>query len=270
MLVPVTTNMPGNDGLGANETGARRADDAGEDLQSVLTLPENQSLAVSIAGRLREAILAGYFGPGEQLREEPLARSMGVSRGPVREALLRLEREGLVVVRRNRGAFVAQLSAQDLEEVYTFRLAIERLAVQRVVRVGTDEHLDQLQAVVDSMAAADPHGINEQDAADLDLKFHDLVYAASNHRRLSESWANLRPQVHILLLNRNVARVDFRQYLVTGHQAIVDSLRDRDEARAVETIEDHLRGSYERVVAGYDARTEQAADGHRGGAERGS
>lgn len=239
------------------------------DLQAVLSLPENQALAVSIASRLRDALLAGYFGPGEQLREEPLARSLGVSRGPVREALLRLEREGLVVVRRNRGAFVARLSAQDLEEVYTLRLAIERLAVQRVVRLAAEAELAELQAVVDAMAAADARGVTEQAAADLDLRFHDLLYAASHHRRLYESWSNLRPQAHILLLNRNVAREDFRELLVLSHQWIVDALRDRDEARAVATIEDHLHGSYERVAAGF-ARHAIPAGGTPGeGADRG-
>jgi DNA-binding GntR family transcriptional regulator len=263
----MSRSLPGEPELDLIDAAPRRQD--GEDLHAVLSLPENQALAVGIASRLRDAILAGYFGPGEQLREEPLARSMGVSRGPVREALLRLEREGLVVVRRNRGAFVAQLAAEDLEEVYTLRLAIERLAVQRVVRLATEEQLSGLQAMVDRMAEVAAGGISEQEAADLDLRFHDLLYGASHHRRLNESWANLRPQVHILLLNRNVAEEDFRTFLVKGHQWIVDALRDRDEARAISTIEDHLTGSYQRVVAGYDVRIGHMERGNREGAARG-
>ena len=262
-----SSRLPGVSELVQSDGAEPPGDGAGTDLRAVLSLPENQALAVGIASRLRDAILAGYFGPGEQLREEPLARSMGVSRGPVREALLRLEREGLVVVRRNRGAFVAQLSARDLEEVYTLRLAIERLAMQRVVRRASVEQVAELQAVVDQMTAASVRGISEQEAADFDLRFHDLIYAASDHRRLSEVWANLRPQVHILLLNRNVARGDFREFLVMGHQWIVDSLRDRDEDRATRAIEDHLRGSYDRVVAGYGARGGQASDGAEGVAD---
>jgi DNA-binding GntR family transcriptional regulator len=225
-----------------------------DDLDAVLTLPENRALAVDIASRLRAAIFAGHFGPGEQLREEPIARSMGVSRGPVREAFVRLEREGLVVIRRNRGAFVARLSAEDLEEVYTLRVAIERLAVQRAVRFASAAILASLQTVVETMAAYAARGITEQEAAELDIRFHDLLYEAANHRRLYESWANLRPQIHILLLNRNVAHEDFREYLVKGHQWIVDAVRDRDEERAVATIEDHLRGSYERVIVSYALR----------------
>jgi DNA-binding GntR family transcriptional regulator len=74
-----------------------------DDLSALLSLPANRGLAIDVAERLRAAILGGHFGPGERLREEALAGAMGVSRGPVREALLRLEREGLLVIRRNRG-----------------------------------------------------------------------------------------------------------------------------------------------------------------------
>ena len=224
-------------------------------LEAVLSLPESRGLAVDIAARLRAAILGGHFGPGEQLREEPIARSMGVSRGPVREALVQLEREGLVVIRRNRGAFVAQLSREDLEEVHTLRVVLERLAVRRAVRFAEPAALAEMQAVVDAMAAAAERGITEQEAAELDVRFHDLIYRGSAHRRLQECWANLRPQIHIVLLSRNVAHEDFRDYLVDSHQAILDALRDRDEPKALAILDDHLRGSYERVVLGQARRS---------------
>lgn len=216
-----------------------------DDLGAVLALPENRSLAVDVAERLRAAILGGHFGPGERLREEELARSMGVSRGPVREALARLEREGLLVIRRNRGAVVAQLSQEDLDEVYTLRVAIERLAVQRAVAIGEAQAFARIQAVVDMIAAAVKRGISEQEAAEIDIEFHDRIYQAANHRRLYECWTTLKPQLHILFLNRNVANADFRDYAVTSHQAILDAIRDRDEARAVQLTEAHLRGSYD-------------------------
>ena len=223
-------------------------------LEAVLSLPESRGLAVDIAARLRAAILGGHFGPGEQLREEPIARSMGVSRGPVREALVQLEREGLVVIRRNRGAFVAQLSREDLEEVHTLRVVLERLAVRRAVRFADPAALAEMQAVVDAMAAAAERGITEQQAAELDVRFHDLIYRAANHRRLYDAWANLRPQIHIVLLNRNVAHEDFREYLVWSHHAILDALRQRDEERAIAILDDHLHGSYERVAVSYAQR----------------
>jgi DNA-binding GntR family transcriptional regulator len=224
-----------------------------DDLNAVLAMPESRSLAVDIAERLRSAILDGHFGPGERLREEALARSMGVSRGPIREALVRLEREGLLVIRRNRGAVVAQLSREDLDEVYTLRVAIERLAVQRAVEHGNEESIAQLQSVVDEIADAVGRGISEQEAAELDLRFHDQIYQAANHRRLVESWLTLRPQIYFVFLNRNVANPDFRDYVVTSHQDILDAIHLRDETLAVRLIEEHLRGSYERIVVSHDS-----------------
>jgi DNA-binding GntR family transcriptional regulator len=237
-----------------------------QSLESVLALPESRGLSVDIAERLRGAILSGYFGPGERLGEELLARSMGVSRGPVREALVQLEREGLVVIRRNRGAFVAQLSREDLEEVQSLRLVIEPLAVRRAILYASAQELDELQRIVDAMVAMDPEAITEHDAADLDIRFHDLIYRAAKHRRLYDCWSNLRPQIHIVLLNRNVAHEDFREYLVTSHQQIADSIRTGDELAAVAIIEDHLKGSYERVVQSYERRThrDQELEGRRG------
>ncbi len=229
------------------------------DLETLRALPESRSLGVGIASRLRAAILGGHFGPGERLREEALARSMGVSRGPVREALARLEREGLVVIRHNRGAFVGRLSREDLDEVHTLRVVLERLAVQRAAQFGDATLFAEMQTVVDEMAARADRGITEQEAAELDVRFHDLIYRGSTHRRLEECWANLRPQIHIVLLSRNVAHEDFRDYLVGSHQAILDALRDRDEPKALAILDDHLRGSYERVVLGLARRV--ARDG---------
>jgi DNA-binding GntR family transcriptional regulator len=224
------------------------------DLNSMLSLPVNRGLGVDIAERLRGAILNGLFGPGERLPEESLAKTMGVSRGPVREALVQLEREGLIVIRRNRGAFVAQLAMEDLDEVYTLRVAIEKLAVQRCIENASEAELDDLQRVVDRIAELMETGITEQDAAELDLEFHDIIYRTGRHRRLYETWGTLRPQIHVLLLNRNVASEDFRQMVVPSHQQILDALRARDEQLAIEITMDHLLGSYSRVRANHIQR----------------
>ena len=224
-----------------------------ESLQSVLALPVSRGLSVDIATRLRTAIFSGHFGPGERLREEALASAMGVSRGPIREALSQLEREGLIVIKRNRGAFVARLSREDLDEVYTLRVAIERLAVQRACEVADVSELNELQEIVNRMAEALSGGCSEQEAAELDLQYHDLIYQAAHHRRLYECWMNLRPQIHIVLLSRNAAHPDFRllSVAVDSHQVILDAIRAKNSIDARELIEDHLLGSYERTIVGY-------------------
>ena len=217
-------------------------------LDAILSPPLNHGLAGDVALRLRTAIVHGHFGPGERLREEALAKILRVSRGPIREALSQLEREGLVVIQRNRGTFVARLTREDAEEIYSLRVVLERLAVRRALRQATPAQLDALQRVVDTMTACTERGITEQEAAELDVEFHELLYQASDHRRLYECWVNLRRQIHILLLSRNVANADFRTITGSAHQLILDALRGGDEVRAVAVIEDHLRGSYERVI----------------------
>src|SRR5262245_1164680 len=226
-----------------------------------LTPAVKRSLADDVVDRLRDAIFHGSFKPGEPLREEQLAAMLDVSRGPVREALVQLEREGLVLVRRHRGATVARLSRGDLEEVYSLRLALERLATQRAVQLATEQDFQGLEEVLKAFDIVLSRRPSEKEVAELDVRFHDLIYRAARHQRLYESWANLRSQIYIFLLSRNVANPDFREITVKAHAELLETLRSRDEARAVLAIEDHLRGAYDRVVQAFsesDAHGEDA------------
>src|SRR6478672_11521905 len=146
---------------------------------SPLTPTVKRSLADDVVDRLRDAIFHGSFKPGEALREEQLAAMLDVSRGPVREALVQLEREGLVLVRRHRGASVARLSRADLEDVYSLRLALERLAVLQATRYATDEDFVAMEAVLEAFNVALSHDPSEKDVAELDVRFHDLIYQAA-------------------------------------------------------------------------------------------
>ena len=223
-----------------------------------LSPPLNRSLADEIVVRLREAILTGQFEPGERLGEQFLADTLSVSRGPIREAFSQLEREGLIIIRRNRGAFVARLSREDVEEVYSLRLALEQLALQLAIRNASPTDLDGMQATIDTTASYLERGLTGKEAAELDIRFHDIIYRSSGHKRLYDFWEILRPQIHIFLLSRVAADPDFREYAVKSHQAILDAIRDKDEAQAIATLEDHIRGAYDRVVKSYPQQISSA------------
>ena len=96
-------------------------------------------------------------------------------------------------------------------------------------------------------------GPSEKEVADLDVRFHDLIYQAARQQRLYDCWANLKSQIYIFLLSRNLVDPDFREITVKSHAALLEAIRTRDEARATSEIEDHLRGAYDRVVRGYSA-----------------
>jgi DNA-binding GntR family transcriptional regulator len=230
-----------------------------DDLDPLVPAPR-QSLADDVVERLRKAIWSGRLAPDERLREEMLADFLGVSRGPIREALTRLEREGLVIKQPNRGAIVARLSPEDLDEVFSLRLAIERLAVRMAVRNAEPQHLARMQAVIDQLAALQADTMTEQQAAALDVAFHEILYEAAKHRRLYEVWATLKPQVYIFLLSRNVANADFRTVVVQGHQEIVDVLRSRDEVRAEAVIVHHVQAAYERIQEAYPSTKPPSGD----------
>ncbi len=221
------------------------------DLADILVPPHKRNLAGDIVNRLRDAIYNGQLAPNERLREEVLASVLGLSRGPVREALAQLEREGLVIRQPNRSATVARLSLDDVEEVYSLRLALEQLAAKQAIQHGETRYFDEMQKVVNDMGECVVRGITTQEAATLDTRFHELIYEASQHKRLLNIWSTLRPQIYIFLLSRNVANPDFGQYLVPGHQRLLDLLRSHDEAGALTALQDHLRVAYERILKSY-------------------
>jgi DNA-binding GntR family transcriptional regulator len=209
-------------------------------------------LSEHVLGQLREAILTGLFKPGERLREVDLASTLKVSRGPIREALAELEREGLVRVETYHGATVIQLTREDVEEIYSLRLALEILATQRVVQQAQPEELEAFAPIIDNLAEA----LERQDIraiADYDVQFHDLLFRAAHHNRLYKAWSSLCSQLAVFMLVRNARVPPQRELLIDEHIAIVAALRARDEEAAVQLMKEHLRGSYERLLATYSS-----------------
>lgn len=226
---------------------------------SVLTPAFATLLSDEVVDRLRDSILRGYFAPGDRLREEQLADALGVSRGPIRNALVQLEREGLAVRRPNRGAVVAELSRTDLEEVFSLRLAIEPIGFAWAARNADADDLAEMQAVIDGYSKLTTR-VTPREAAEADLAFHDVVYRASAHRRLIGLWEDLRPQVFVFLLARSYVHTrEFRGIMVRNHAALLSIIAAGDADGARDLAAEHVRTSYLRVVAGFEVRSELRA-----------
>ncbi|HET7525679.1 MAG TPA: GntR family transcriptional regulator, partial [Burkholderiaceae bacterium] len=147
--------------------------------------------ADSVAAALRSALHQGRWEPGAALRQEELAAEFGVSRIPVREALNKLQSEGLLVVEPNRGAFVASLSAADVREVFDLRVLLECDALRHAIPAHSPRTLRQLQALQAELDAEDdPHLWLATDAA-----FHEVLYAPSGRTKTLEMIAVLRASV---------------------------------------------------------------------------
>lgn len=200
------------------------------------TLP--RGLANSVAQWIRESILTGQYAPGTQLREAEIARRLDVSRGPVREALLRLEREGLVQTQWHRGATVTSLSEQDAAELSSLRAALDDVAVPLVVALGEPARLAAAELAVAAMRTT----TNEYTMAGLDVQFHDAVFAAAGHRRVESAWRAIRGQIYLYLVTRVGDRRD--EYLAdvaTEHDGLLDALRGGDVQHALDLFHEHHR-----------------------------
>ena len=220
--------------------------------QLTIETQPSPALSATVVPAIRRMITTGALPQGAHLREAELATALGMSRGPVREALVELAREGLVVLRRHRGAQVITLTTEDAEEVYTLRRALERLAVERACGRLTAEHLAALDATLDRMQQLDADYSPEL-AVELDLAFHDVLVQAAAHSRLERSWQQIRSQIAMFLHDRHQARRDFHEIAYPEHRAIRDIAAAGDPTGAVAAIEKHLVGAYDRLVAARDA-----------------
>src|ERR1700733_6854272 len=144
---------------------------------------KRRSLADEVTDQIRDMILAGRLKPGDRAGEAEISQRLRVSRGPVREALVRLEQEGLVVSEWHRGALVVDLTRKDVVELATLRTALEEVAVAEASREATEKDLAQLRDVVEQMRSARERGSDES-LVRLDVEFHDIVYRAAHHHRL--------------------------------------------------------------------------------------
>ncbi|MFE7440916.1 GntR family transcriptional regulator [Streptomyces chartreusis] len=210
--------------------------------QGRVTPARRRGLADEVADRVREAIFSGTYAPGAQLREVELSGDMDVSRGPVREALRLLEREGLVRCAWHRGTTVTTLSAEDVAELDSLRGALEDLAVRQVIARASDEDLASVAKTADMMERA----VDAHEMVRWDIAFHDAVFAAAGHQRLADAWDGIRCQVHLFLLTRIGRSTEgYLDCIPHEHRELVSALRARDIDSALSLFAAHRRHAVE-------------------------
>ncbi len=214
-----------------------------------MSAPSNRTLSEHIADQLRQAIMDHQLQPGQRIVEEQIAKAMETSRGPVRDALLLLESEGIVVRYTHRGTFVARLSLKDIEEIYSLRQAIESVALEYLIKRATPEQIDELEAHVQKMALMAQQPYDLRDATELDVEFHRTLCRLSGHRRALDAWEGLSAQTRVLLLDHRTRNPhDFETRGVEWHRRLVKALRQRDAALAQEELRKHLAAALESLL----------------------
>jgi DNA-binding GntR family transcriptional regulator len=198
-----------------------------------------------IAAQLRSGIVSGRLAPGQALREVEIARQLGVSRGPVREAFQRLIQEGLLEAHPARGVFVPQLAADDVADLYLARGAVEIAAAQLLATSGTPAALGDLSAALAELQAAPPDDWAE--LARLDLRLHEVLVHSTGSKRLARMFATLAAETRLCM----VALESFyprRADMVTEHADIVAAIIQGDAATATRLLEQHMSDSVQRLA----------------------
>jgi DNA-binding GntR family transcriptional regulator len=187
---------------------------------------------------LRAAIVDGRLHPGELTSVARLADRLGVSRTPVREALLHLARQGMVRFEKNRGVRILESSAHDLDEVFAMRLLLEVPAARRAAELAqADEILAleiELRAMADRMADGDEPGFMEHDKA-----FHEVLLRATGNRRLVSVVASLRDVVRFRGAS-TVGRGRDLQAIFAEHERIIEAVRAGDPDAVADAMRAHL------------------------------
>jgi len=179
---------------------------------------------------LRQAILRGEMEPGERLMEIQLAQKLGVSRTPIREAIRKLELEGLVIMIPRKGAEVAHITEKDMRDVLEVRCTLEELAVALACKNVTPERIMDLRAAnkVFESAIVSKDVVNIVDA---DVQFHDTIYAMTDNDRLIQIINKLREPI-----------------LINEHNDIIQKLADKDVEGAKMFMRQHIRNQEKGII----------------------
>lgn len=205
---------------------------------------------------LKSAIMAGDLAPGQPLRQDEIARQHGISKIPVREALLRLEMDGFVLFRKNKGAIVRELSAQDVLNLMDIREALECKALELAVPHMIDSDLAAARVVIEEYG----HEKTIEAWSRLNLRFHQILYEPCGNPPLLQMIEDLRARIGPVL-RLLVTETSGLARPHGEHQEILDACTARDTAKAVGLLRQHIQTTRKETAAKLRRRGAIPAEG---------
>lgn len=210
-----------------------------------------------VVAELRREITQGALKPGERLTEWNVASRLGVSRGPVREGLRELEREGLILTYPYRGAVVMGMSDDELLGLLLpIRLTIERFAAVAAFAKFTDETVEQLEAVIADMREAAVAKDTDR-LTEADLAFHRCIIEVGGHGHALQLWQSIHPRIQAQLHRIGRGRRSSLERIPDEHQMLLDVLRARDEEQMAAALEQHILHDARQFMPHADVRSDR-------------
>lgn len=216
---------------------------------SKINLNDYKPLREVIFNTIREAIIGGELKPGERLMEVQLAEKMGVSRTPVREAIRKLELEGLVEMIPRKGAHVAEVSVKDIMDVLEVRASLDGLATALAAERMKEEELRELKHIYTQFANyVEKESL--QGTVKKDVEFHDIIYRAAKNEKLMQINNNLREQVQrfrVIYLKGYSSPKN----IIKEHEEIINAISSRDPEMARRVAQEHIKRQEEAIIKAY-------------------
>ncbi len=213
-----------------------------------LYLPMNEFLPLRdvVFNTLRQAILTGELKPGERLMEIHLANKLGVSRTPIREAIRKLELEGLVTMIPRRGAEVAQITGKSLQDVLEVRRSLDALCAELACERISDEELAALEVACKNFEEATRTKDTRVIAA-ADVALHDIIIKATNNARLVQLVNNLAEQMYRYRFEY-IKDYSMHNRLVEEHRVIFEAIKSKDKVTAAAAAVTHIDNQMESIA----------------------
>ncbi len=218
-----------------------------------------QRLSEHVYNALSEAIVEGKLSPGERLRETQIAKVLGVSRTPVREAFVRLKQQRLLSSDASGAYYVAVWDRQTLWETATLRAALEGMAFSIAPQNLSQEDFDHLEGITRQMGEMSvvPADGDYKRMAQFDFQFHTYIWSRTGHDLLEQALENIKPQAHYyMFLTRQAGQVDYAE----KHLTLIEYLKQGDRSKANEIMLDHILENAEKTLAWWEKRQEETAE----------
>lgn len=220
---------------------------------------DKYSLRGRVFQKLREDILSGKYKEHEELKEVAIGEELGVSRTPVREAFRQLELEGLIQIVPNRGAYVTGITAKDVKDIYMIRSLLEGLCAKLATEKITKEQLEEME---ENIYLADFHASkgHMDQMAELDNRFHDILYEACDSKMLEHTLRDYHQ--YVLRVRQKTLSTNTRGRASNDeHRQIMEAIKEKDADRAEQLANGHILNAYENMVKNglYEVYGEEAA-----------
>ena len=207
---------------------------------------DKYSLRGKVYHQLRDAILDGVYQEYEELKESAIAEEMGVSRTPVREAFRQLELEGLIQIIPNKGAYVTGITVKDVKDIYAIRSQLEGLCARWATENISKEQMEEMEENIFLSEYHAGKGHAEQ-LAELDNRFHDILYSASNSKMLEHVLREFHEYVlryRKKSLQDNARGIQFN----AEHRRIMEAIREKDADLAEQLATSHIQNAYKNML----------------------